>query len=259
MASDVQGSVQSATYNRCQISVSGKVSGKPQSWSVTVDMASLYTSASSLQEVFTTSFSTKQVNGASVYEGSSPTYGCMRGYTLPGNATTVLVESLPATSGCPAADAGMTSVIQTAKTGGEKAMQLPAGSLAQADLCTTFLSAAQRLLGSGAQPMAEGLHGCNWSAGTHTVEASLDASTWPPQSAAPGTKSVKLAGHPVEYSVNGTGGGAFAQGAIDFGPSPVGSGDADVITVLAASRDGGSTLTSGFLTFLTTLAGSSLH
>jgi hypothetical protein len=260
VASDVQGSVQMATYNLCEIGVSGKVSGKTASWTVNVDMASLYTSTSSLQQVFSTSFSTGQVNGTSVYEGSSPTYGCMRGYTLPGNTTTVLVRVLPVASGCPVADAGITSVIQTAKAGGEKALRLPAGSLAQADLCATFLSSAQRLLGSGAKGMPDGLHSCSWSVGTHTVDASLEASPWPPQSIAPGTTSVKLAGRPVVYSVNAAGGGAFAQASIDFGPAPVGSGDEDVLSVLSATRTGGTTtLKSGFLTFLTSLADSSLH
>jgi len=235
--------VSAADYSTCGLSV--QVTGKSAvaAWTVALDMARSFKSASEYTSRYSIPVQSTQVQGTTTYAGSGGSVGCLRAFNLP-DSTTVVITAKPvnsATKGdpCPVADDGLNSALSAFTAGRLTRLNLPANSPVNTDVCSAFSASAAKLLSAQAQPSGE--HACQWSSAQVAVTATVESSSWPPL-VLPGSspKGFALSGHAVSYTDTSMGGRSLVDGYLDLGTSEVGmQGNHDVVHALLVQFSGG--------------------
>ena len=258
-----KGTVGFAGYSECTFTVSATPVGSGQKfWSVTLSADSYFPNPDALRAVYETAFTEKTVQGAPVLEGTSPINGCMRATPLGQNVTLLVSSKSPSNNNpCTAADAALSSALKNIAAHSERQLKLPAGTLASANLCTTFGAAAAELLGSTPTASQRGLHGCEYVAGTNSIVLSLESASWPPDAPLPNGTTSKIHGKSVLQSVLSASGSTLAQADINVAPAAVGGkGSVDELAVFAETRGGdGAAFKHKFEAFLAALCSTRLR
>lgn len=253
------GQLNNSEYSTCGLRISGVAGKKAVSWEINLDMSSTFTSAEQLEAIEQVPVSTRQLDGTAVFTGESKAAGCLRAFQLPDVDATLMMIAKGKSLQCQAADAVLTSALNTVSTKAVGHYRLSKKSLGGVDICAEFLPQVTSLLDSDVTAGPSGVHGCQWTAGKLAVMATVTAAGWPPSGYPASAKQKTVAGHPTVSATSESAQGFFAQGAINFGAGTVGKeGMVDQLSVIATQTGSGDTVKSGFQDLLASLAHSKL-